>query len=284
MPVALCPAPGSSLHSAFCLWELTSPGTYGRAKTQNLPFVSGWLHGALPRVRISFPSQVAFLCLLFCSYPLVFKPSLSTFLLQSLTWRPVKKAHENRGAPAALGTGLATPHPDAGIFGGSVGPLVGLHIPECGEPFDCQRDYVLAPRGQASPLHSPPLLPQPLSSQMPSSCPCAPARSPGTDKLKSILFWGIWGCFLPSCPTLGLSVSVSLSLFGPGGSHLPPSLASFILPVPSALRASGLLPGCPGPTLFCSHWPHLSVGSGQFLSLSSKITCPEFHLLHTFEY
>lgn len=69
---------------------------------------------------------------------------------------------------------------------------MGLHIPECGEPFDRQRDHVLAPRSQASPLNYTPLLPPPPSSQMPPSCLCTPARSSGMINLK-VSFSGGFG-------------------------------------------------------------------------------------------
>lgn len=100
----------------------------------------------------------------------------------------------------------------------------------------------------------------------PSQIPCTLLTQAGVrGKLKNVLCWGIWGSLLPTSPSLGLSASVCLSFFWDvvettclSSPLAPPTSYTCWLSCPEVFW---LLPGCPSPILFCSHWPCPYIGS-----------------------
>ena len=104
-------------------------------------------------------------------------------------------------------------------------------------------------------------------------------------KLKMSFDWWGWGWGVEfrvsSCkpPHTGF-ICICLSLFQDLTGASPPLHPLLPLPCGSPCPQSfGLLPGCPGHGLLCSHGPHLRMGCRQFCSLPSELTHPESQLL-----
>lgn len=275
-------------------------------------FVTGFFHWmsssffqVLPCVRISFPRQEKeVLCLFFCSNSLVFKQtkkqsngiflqlfSFPNKILPGDLVSKVQKAEvlwlnkgENRGpyslalASLEILSRSSRAHHRASAPDGPACPRQGVTI-----WWRWARMLALGTWAPSCLLCFPPNCL--FTSLGPSQDPrTLPTQVKNQRKLKTSFAWGIWSFFLQTSPGwvyLHLSVWVSSGTWWkpPTSPPLRPPLTSRIFPFLPALRVFELLPGCRGPILFCSHWPHLYIGSRQFLSFSPNITCPEFHFL-----